>query len=83
VYSRAKFFKSDGRIDVVANDGFSGFDIASEKASRGLGNEVFSKFWIALNARLNGFLKSLVRGIVSFLLSQQESKFLTLSFGIQ
>jgi hypothetical protein len=33
VYRRAEFFKSDGRIDVVANDGFSGFDIASEKAS--------------------------------------------------
>jgi hypothetical protein len=35
---RAEFFKTDRRVDVVAKDGFSGFNIASEKAPGGFGN---------------------------------------------
>ena len=56
MYRRAEFFKSDGRIDVVANDGFSGFDIASEKASRGLGNEAFREILDRVERALERFL---------------------------
>ena len=57
MHRSAEFFKTDRRIDVVAKDGFSGFNIASEKAPGGFGNEIFAKLWIALHSRLNGFFK--------------------------
>lgn len=54
----AQTFKADGRVDVVAQNGFAGIHIAGQQALDALAQQRLAECLIALGAGLHGFLEA-------------------------
>jgi hypothetical protein len=55
--NRRQVVEANRRIDVIANDGFTGLEIAGEKGLEAFGQQSFAKLGIALRASLDGLLE--------------------------